>query len=57
MPKFRVTLTADAYVSTVVTIEAATQEEANLLAVEYAEEGNASWNYQGVQDGTIEVSE
>ncbi len=57
MPEFLVTLTADAFVAATVYIKANTQEEANASAIKYAEEGNAIWVYQGVQDGTIEVSE
>jgi len=56
MQSFRVDLTATAFVSSVVRVEAENETEAITQAIRYAEDGNALWEYEGVCDSTIEVS-
>jgi hypothetical protein len=52
--KYRVCLTAQASVSTSVEVEAENENVAADLAVKVAERGDVTWNYDGVDDSTIE---
>ena len=53
--KYNITLTATAQVRTSVEIEANTKEEAKQKAIDFAESGDASWTYDGLDAGTVEV--
>lgn len=55
--KFSIPLVADARVSACMEVEADTLEAAQAKALRLANEGNASWNYEGVDDGTIELGD
>jgi len=52
---YTVTLVAQADVSTHITVEAASQQEAERKAVEQARGDKAEWMYDGVDDESIEV--
>ena len=53
--KHRVLLTAQASVSCAVEIEAESQKEAEAKAIDHARAGNVVWEYDGVDDESIEV--
>jgi hypothetical protein len=55
--RYRVTLTAEAFVSSTVYVSAFNEEDARRRALQYAREGGASWQYDGVQEGTQETQE
>jgi hypothetical protein len=55
--KYNITLTATAQVRTSVEIEADTKAEAKQKAIDFAESGDASWTYDGLDAGTVEVPE
>lgn len=55
--KFVVYLSAVSNVETRVEVEAASSEEAAEKAVKVAKGGDVVWDYNGVDDGTIEVNE
>jgi hypothetical protein len=58
MSKYEVQLVALANMSARVTIEAESEKEAELKALEEAKSGNVLWNYDGISsDDTIEVGE
>lgn len=58
MPRFKVTLTADAYMAAEIdVVEAVDAEDARAKAIQYAMEGNASWEYNGVNTETIEAQD
>ncbi len=48
--KYRVTLTADAYMSAWVEIEASNAAEAEAKSIAYGRGGNASWEYNGINE-------
>jgi hypothetical protein len=54
---FRIPLVADARVSASIEIETDTLEAAQAEALKQANEGNASWHYDGVDDDTIELGD
>lgn len=54
---FTVYLSACAYASTGVEVEAETPDEARKLALETAQKGLVDWDDEGVDLGTVEVSE
>lgn len=53
--KHRILLTAQASVSCAVEIEADSTEEAETKAIDHARSGNVVWEYDGVDDESIEV--
>ena len=55
--KFVVYLSANSNVETKVEVEAKTSEEAIEKAFKVAKSGNVVWDYNGVDDSTIEVNE
>ena len=55
MPRYTVTLTADAYMAASVDIEATSEADARAKALERI--GDVSWRYQGTIDGTEEIEE
>jgi hypothetical protein len=55
--KFRIPLVADARVSACMEVNADTLEAAQAEALKQANEGNASWSYDGVDDDTIELGD
>jgi hypothetical protein len=57
MTRFIVTMTADARVSCSVLCEAKDRDEAAEIAFQEASKGKVTWNYDGVDDDTIEVEE
>lgn len=58
MPRFKVTLTADAYMSAEVEIaDAVNADDARVYAIQRAMEGNVDWDFQGVNTETIEAQD
>lgn len=57
MPTFVVKLTAQAAVSTNIEVAASSLGEAEIIAVKEAKSGMVTWNYDGVDDDTIETVE
>ena len=56
MKQYQITLVALANVSTRVDVEAENEKEAEARAIQYAKDGNVSWNYDGISsDESIEV--
>lgn len=55
--KFVVYLSAVSNVETKVEVEAENSEEAAEKAIKVAKSGDVSWDYNGVDDSTIEVNE
>lgn len=55
--KFKVYLSSVANVETKVEVEAEDSEKAADLAIEVAQKGDVVWDYNGVDDGSIEVNE
>lgn len=57
--RYRVVLTADAYMTATVEVDAATPAEADAKAIVFAQQGNASWEYMQLAepDPRIEVVE
>lgn len=53
--KYRVELSAEADMSTIVEVEAASDDAAAAAAKKIAISGDAEWSYEGVQRSTIEV--
>ena len=56
MKTYNVYLTAESFVSSSVQVDAGSEEEARTLALKMAQEGNVSWSYDGVQEGTEETT-
>jgi hypothetical protein len=57
MNKYWVRLSANATVGTMCCILSTSEEEAKSMAIELAKSGDVTWNYDGVDDGTIEIDE
>jgi len=59
MPLFRIDVTAEAYVTTVVPVEAETEKEAFVKAREQAKKapGDYVWEYDGMLDGATFVAD
>lgn len=58
MPRFKVTLTADAYMSADIEItDAVNADDARAYAIQRAMEGNVDWDFQGVNTETIEAQD
>lgn len=56
MKTFAVYLSATADVKACQLVKAKSLEEAEEKAIQAAKEGNASWQYEGANDSTIEVT-
>lgn len=54
---FDVRLVAIANVSSLVTVEADSEADARIVALRCAEDGGATWRYDGLTDDRIEVGE
>ncbi len=56
--KYDIRLVAVANMSTLMTVEAESEQQAELLAIQAAKNGDASWSYDGLaSDNSIEVGE
>lgn len=55
--KFKVYLSGVSNVETKVEVEAEDSEKAADLAIKVAQSGDVVWDYNGVDDGSIEVNE